>query len=54
MSKFKLNPLSIALLGAIATPSFAETTTENQNHQLSTIRNYIHIYTNLQVPFPDS
>lgn len=37
MSKFKLNPLSIALLGAIATPTFAETTTENQNHQLSTI-----------------
>ncbi|MCK7608544.1 TonB-dependent receptor [Acinetobacter portensis] len=37
MSKFKLNPLSIALLGAIATPTFAETTTENKNHQLSTI-----------------
>ena len=37
MSKFKLNPLSIALLGAIATPSFAETTTQNQSHQLSTI-----------------
>lgn len=38
MSKFNLHPLSLALLGAITTPVFAETTTENSStHQLSTI-----------------
>lgn len=37
MSKFNLNPLSIALLGAMTTSVFAETSTETQNHQLSTI-----------------
>lgn len=38
MSKFNLHPLSLALLGAIITPVFAETTTEvSSTHQLSTI-----------------
>ena len=38
MSKFNLHPLSLALLGAITTPVFAETTTEDSStHQLSTI-----------------
>ncbi len=38
MSKFNLHPLSLALLGAIITPVFAETTTEDSStHQLSTI-----------------
>ena len=38
MSKFNLAPLSLALLGAITTPVFAETTTEDSSpHQLSTI-----------------
>lgn len=38
MSKFNLHPLSLALLGAITAPVFAETTTEDSStHQLSTI-----------------
>ena len=38
MSKFNLHPLSLALLGAITTPVFAETTTKDSStHQLSTI-----------------
>lgn len=38
MSKFNLHPLSLALLGAITTPVFAEKTTEDSStHQLSTI-----------------
>lgn len=38
MSNFKLHPLSLALIGTIAVPAFANPTTENpQSHQLSTI-----------------
>ncbi|USA52179.1 TonB-dependent receptor [Acinetobacter sp. C32I] len=40
MSKFNLNPLSLALLGAMTTSAFADTTTASENtnpHQLPTI-----------------
>lgn len=38
MSNFKLRPLALALIGAIAAPAFANTTAEkSESHQLSTI-----------------
>lgn len=40
MSKFNLNPLSFALLGAMTTSAFADTTKASENtntHQLATI-----------------